>query len=195
MEATQSLNKFTVFSKLPPELQIKIWKHAIPPPRLVRVNVRLAFSTHRFKTNTPVPGVLVACKNSRETILRVYTTCLVSGEKTIRLDGANDVLVLFSSSYGSCPIYPRYNRYERDTLYHKLPWLRDESMDQRYLTMFSGIKNLAMPNETRYHSSLSWFLSLFQSLERYFPLEYYDGHDLNNEEDKELFRNSRGAAN
>ena len=167
------LTKFKPFTKLPPELQINIWKHAIPPPRLVRVNVHVSISTIRFSTNTPVPALLSTCQTSRQTILSVYKTCLESGGKKIRMDGANDVLVLSRTSYWL---------WEGEPEYHDLPWFGDLTMDFGFSTMFSSIKNLAMPNDHDDDDDLVWFLSWFRSLKRYFALEGWEKYNLNTAE-------------
>ncbi|PMD60849.1 uncharacterized protein K444DRAFT_381764 [Hyaloscypha bicolor E] len=128
--ANKALTEFTLFPKLPVELQIKIWKYAIPPPRLVRVNVRRRFPFSLglvcFSTNTPVPGLLGACKTSRETILKVYTTCIKSRNRMIRMDGDKDVLVLFSSS----------DSFSREPFrFQPLPWILDRAMLSSHVAM------------------------------------------------------------
>lgn len=173
---------FTLFPKLPAELQIKIWKHAIPAPRLVRVKAEGGIGTIpiRLSTNTPAPdGLLRACKTSRETIQKVYTTCLESGERKIRMDGDNDVLVLFST--GSPGDRALIGHYE------PLPWLAERTILPSQVNMFSGVKSLATPNYAMNGYSNNkerWFLSQFQSLELYFPLERCMSNNLNTQEDE-----------
>jgi hypothetical protein len=158
--------KFTNFAKLPLEMQMKIWKHAIPAPRLVRVNVQEdADDDIRYTTNTSVPTLLSACHMSRKIILEAYSTCFESGERKIRMDGENDVLVLFSM--GGC--------------YGYLPWIKSTKMGEDIQRTFSGVTKLAMvhytfPNVTE--GQQRWFLSHFQSLKRYFPIVYGFDTDL-----------------
>jgi hypothetical protein len=52
----EALARFTLFPKLPAELQIKIWEHAIPPPRLFRINVQV---TSVKSSSAPIPLYLV----------------------------------------------------------------------------------------------------------------------------------------
>jgi hypothetical protein len=100
MTADEALTEFTLFPNFPMELQIKIWKQAIPPPHLVRVNVQGDIDHIRLSTNTSVPALLRASKTSRDTILRVYKTSLESGDRKIRTDGNNDILVHFGKGLG-----------------------------------------------------------------------------------------------
>ena len=179
-DALVPLTEFTLFPKLPPELQIKIWKHAIPSPRLVRVNVRpssVNFGPNkirgviRFSTNTTVPGLLGACQTSREAILKLYTTCLRGPEgRMIRLDGNNDILVLFTSWQSSS----QEPTDDKPRKYRPLPWVAGRTMKSSHVAMFSGVKHLATPNyvfSSRIPREQWGFLNQFQSLERFIPLE------------------------
>ncbi|PMD33240.1 hypothetical protein L207DRAFT_589606 [Hyaloscypha variabilis F] len=159
--------EFTFFPKLPTELQIIVWKHAIPPPRLVRVLVQVIMGMVLFSTNMPVPALLHTCTVARETILRVYTTCLESeGGKKIRLDGNHDVLVLFSSddSFKKAPFS-----------YEPLPWIPQwQPMYPEHIAMFAKVKLLATLNyiyTNDFPENLEYVLSQFKSLERFVPLE------------------------
>ena len=162
--------KFTNFAKLPLELQMKIWKHAIPAPRLVRINVQEDDDdVIRYTTNTSVPALLSACHISRKIILEVYSTCFESGERKIRMDGENDVLVLFSQD----------GRSELADLYDYLPWIKGTKMGKDIQSTFSGVTKLAMVYYTFNNvaeGQQRWFLSRFPSLKRYFPVVY--GFDI-----------------
>ena len=179
--ANKALTEFTLFPKLPAELQIKIWKYAIPPPRLVRANVRRRFpfslGSVCFSTNTPVPGLLGACKTSREAILKMYTTCIKTRNRMIRMDGDRDVLVLFNSS----------DSFSREPFrFQPLPWILDRAMLSSHVAMFSGVKSMATPNYVftdRSPSDQWWLLSQFQALERFFPLEGCKHQNLNRKKD------------
>jgi hypothetical protein len=159
---------FTNFAKLPLEMQMKIWKHAIPAPRLVRVHVRKGDDDDiRFTTNTSVPALLSACHTSRKIILEVYSTCLESGERKIRMDGENDVFVLFRLV--GCSGLPDF-----------LPWIQSMKMREDIQCMFSGVTKLAMVVYTFSvtEEQQRWFLSRFQSLKRYFLIIYRLDIDL-----------------
>ncbi|PMD27885.1 hypothetical protein NA56DRAFT_721717 [Hyaloscypha hepaticicola] len=165
---TATAPTFTNFAKLALEMQMKIWKHAIPAPRLVRVHVRKGDNDEiRFTTNASVPALLSACHTSRKIILEVYSTCLESGERKIRIDGENDVLVLFR--LGGCSGLPDF-----------LPWTQSMKMREDIQCMFSGAIKLAMVVYTFFvtEEQQRWFLSRFQSLKRYFPIIYCLDTDL-----------------
>jgi hypothetical protein len=77
------LKEFTYFGRLPIELQLKVWKHARPDPRLVRlvwskeepkwVEGYLGSNLHRYNYSpTPIPGILHACAESRQVALGWY---------------------------------------------------------------------------------------------------------------------------
>jgi hypothetical protein len=55
MTADEALTEFTLFPKLPMELQIKIWKQAIPP-HLVRVNIQGDSDHIQLSADIPVPA-------------------------------------------------------------------------------------------------------------------------------------------
>jgi hypothetical protein len=137
--------------------------------------------TIKFSTNTPVPALLRACRTSRETILKVYTTCLESGSKKIRMDGDNDVLVLFNT-VSTCAGFAYYNAF---------PWLQRRTMHPSHIAMFSGVKNLAVPINTfihrsfkfRYWEAQQWLISQFQSLKRYLILMQSSSNNLDRQED------------
>jgi hypothetical protein len=67
-----------VFGKLPTELQILIWKHALPGPRIVAINV----SKDRQKfhpLHTPIPPILQVCHASRALALKTLQQCFGTG--------------------------------------------------------------------------------------------------------------------
>ncbi|KAE9380071.1 hypothetical protein N431DRAFT_448887 [Stipitochalara longipes BDJ] len=97
--------KFTLFSSLPTEIQLEIWKLTLPEPRIITVKVFAAQTMydpdfvisneqgqdHRFissslskagetltldTTNTKNPGVLFACTVSRDVSLNQLSACL-----------------------------------------------------------------------------------------------------------------------
>ncbi|KAI6248831.1 hypothetical protein HI914_02991 [Erysiphe necator] len=111
--------QFTLFTQLPYELQINIWKVSIPSPQILRIKIEADetlndknyFTRNDFdweteqvsclkglKISAPyskAPGLLGACKDSRATILSVYKGFLKSkGETVIRFDPENDTIFL-----------------------------------------------------------------------------------------------------
>lgn len=121
---------FTLFAQLPDELQISIWKFAVPDPQIIRLKIEAdkrlydsnVFTQDDFeweadqvsslkglKLSTPyteAPGLSAACKNSRNVLLDVYKGTLKSkGDTVIRFDPENDTIFLipvgeFELSFG-----------------------------------------------------------------------------------------------
>lgn len=71
---------FTYFPKLPVELRLQIWKHTLPGPRVIDVNVDYVSPFHPknhekdfIQLNCSPPVVLHICQESREVALNMYT--------------------------------------------------------------------------------------------------------------------------
>lgn len=115
----KALDAFTLFPKLPTELQLKIWKHAGPNPRIMQVHCIYPASTKwpcislqqrcdaeattpgdevGFGTDTIPSGLLRACKQSRDVILKIPNRCIESGGRKIRFDKENDIIFLHTIS-------------------------------------------------------------------------------------------------
>lgn len=64
---------FPQFSRLPYELQLKIWDLSLPPPRIIRIFQSLydGFLVHRFIKVT-IPPILQVCKRIREEYIKHY---------------------------------------------------------------------------------------------------------------------------
>ncbi|CAD6503656.1 BgTH12-03315 [Blumeria graminis f. sp. triticale] len=115
--------KFTLFTHLPFELQVYIWKLSIPGPQIIRVKVEVDDALHNgdlfaredfnwdidhisaqksLKFSAPfsqAPSLLATCKDSRNTILSVYSGTLKSqGDSVIRFDSDNDTIFLLPST-------------------------------------------------------------------------------------------------
>jgi hypothetical protein len=113
MATTHYLDKFTLFPKLPIELRLQIFKHAIPKPnnkdekRVVRVtpslsqipksdDTRVAFQIHKtsgygIRTSPEIfdIGLLGACMESRDVYLEAFQGCaylLTIGGGLVRYD-------------------------------------------------------------------------------------------------------------
>lgn len=84
---------FTLFPNLPTELQIKIWRHALPGPRIIQLHyLNGTFSFHGARP----PTVLHACRTSREVALSVFEPAFTrDGQRApIYIDLAHDTLYL-----------------------------------------------------------------------------------------------------
>jgi hypothetical protein len=82
---------FTPFPNLPTELQIKIWRCALPSPRIIQLYyLHGAFSFHGARP----PPVLHTCRTSREVALTVFEPAFARNAKPIYFDFAHDTLHL-----------------------------------------------------------------------------------------------------
>jgi hypothetical protein len=77
LEQTRTLQQpkmFHLFSRLPPELRRKIWRHALPSPRIMSIDFiqRPRHSIPQFESNHPPPVLLQVCHESREVALESY---------------------------------------------------------------------------------------------------------------------------
>ncbi|KUJ24156.1 uncharacterized protein LY89DRAFT_727191 [Mollisia scopiformis] len=72
-ESSKSLRRFKCFPKLPIELRLKIWDHALPDEHVIEVLWNE--TTWSFATDCAIPPALHACSESRTNMLRHYT-CL-----------------------------------------------------------------------------------------------------------------------
>lgn len=83
-EITEPAQRFTCFPKLPAELRLRIWKYALPGPRLVRIYLKLEPrqprqegekkkpQVSRLTTSQPPPVGLRVCRESRIEALKEY---------------------------------------------------------------------------------------------------------------------------
>ncbi|KAN0117059.1 hypothetical protein V8E51_003036 [Hyaloscypha variabilis] len=98
-KAGRALKKFTLFPKLPPELRDMMWNIAAPGPRIVTVDAGECFNLNtntfkmRFASDNKVHGMLRACRESRQIMLRLLPIRLPSKywKKELRI-GHHDVL-------------------------------------------------------------------------------------------------------
>lgn len=73
---------FPLFSKLPTELRVMIWREVLPGPRLVEANFQFEDNVYRFgsapmycMSRTSPPALLSVCYESREEALKKYSLC------------------------------------------------------------------------------------------------------------------------
>ena len=153
---------FWLFRKLPMELQLKIWKHAIPGPRNVVIepyrvylnSQRLYDFELRFRCFVTPPGMLGACTVSRDVLLSAYTTCIegVGIERKIRFDGCNDTVILLN--------------------YLLLIPLSGHELHSDLINCLSTIKRVAIkwdvpPNDpVKFPRHISWLQAQFSDLEK-----------------------------
>lgn len=93
------LTNFWVFPKLPAELQLMIWKHAVVPRNIVLEPYfvgRQTPKTLRFRCFQKPVGMLLACRDARAAVLATYSAHVgpTSAKKMIPLDGLNDTVIL-----------------------------------------------------------------------------------------------------
>jgi 2EXR family len=76
--------EFPYFSKLPPELRRKIWRHALPGPRVVNFDFiyRPRQPMPHFEANYGAPTLLHVCHESREVALESYELLFQSKESS-----------------------------------------------------------------------------------------------------------------
>jgi hypothetical protein len=67
---------FTLFTSLPSELRIKIWKYSLPEPRVVPVRYNRA--AKQYTSTTAPPALLHVCSESRSLFLSTYTKFVLS---------------------------------------------------------------------------------------------------------------------
>ncbi len=67
---------FTLFTNLPSELRIKIWKHSFPAPRVVPV--RFQRDSGQYTSNSAPPTLLHVSSESRSILLSTYTKLMLS---------------------------------------------------------------------------------------------------------------------
>jgi len=66
---------FSLFSNLPHELRVLIWKYSLPGPRIVKLQESRKF--HRWIANCPPPTLLRVNRESRAVVLTYYKFCQV----------------------------------------------------------------------------------------------------------------------
>jgi 2EXR family len=57
--------QFTLFSELPPELRIEIWKMAFPAPRTYKLWNMMTLTRRPIIYHTPLPVTALVCQESR----------------------------------------------------------------------------------------------------------------------------------
>ncbi|KUJ09356.1 uncharacterized protein LY89DRAFT_788240 [Mollisia scopiformis] len=85
-------NTFELFTQLPSELRIKIWKHTFPEPRVLAVRFNRAVS--QYTSDTPPPALVHACSESRSLFLETYKRLILSPkyDSAVFIDFARDTL-------------------------------------------------------------------------------------------------------
>ena len=83
-ETIESVGSFTYFPKLPAEIRLKIWKDALPGPRIIRIQLKFEPrqpriegqkkkpQVSRFVASRPPPIGLRVCRESRIEALKEY---------------------------------------------------------------------------------------------------------------------------
>lgn len=168
-----------LFPKLPAELQLRIWKNAIPGPRVIKLKTHVpewlmnepnswpedydsaadnsaAIGALDCSTDTKPCELLGACKVSRAEILRVYRSVIESKSgKKIRFDGDNDTILFHAAK----PL-----GHARINYGGSLSTLRN------YTSLFAGVKTLAWCKDLSLllpKDYICWFISQFRSLDKF----------------------------
>jgi hypothetical protein len=105
--ADQGLEAFTLFPKLPTEIQLKIWKLAMPGPRLIKIGHRPQFATRPsgsvdmfYQKSQKIPTPLLhTCRETRAMVLKTI-------KPRFRLSSR----------------HPIYFDFEKDTLFLDMTW-------------------------------------------------------------------------
>jgi hypothetical protein len=87
-----AFTEFKLFTSLPSELRINIWKQALPAPRIVPVRYSRAF--RQYTSGSAPPSLLHVCQESREVFLKSYEKLLLSKkyESSIYIDFTHDTI-------------------------------------------------------------------------------------------------------
>jgi hypothetical protein len=75
-------SSFTLFPKLPPEIRLNIWRHALLVPRIVEID----FNENWFYRSRTLPPLLSCNHESRIECLKAYSTCNHVIPQWIRFD-------------------------------------------------------------------------------------------------------------
>lgn len=93
------LEEFEYFPKLPPELQVKIWTHALEPdsikPRVVRVIYKVETSTYNYSFT--IPPLLTTCRRSRHVAQQSYRSLVPNLPHSVYFNTAVDFLYCTST--------------------------------------------------------------------------------------------------
>jgi len=99
LQSGKPLTNFWVFPKLPTELQLMIWKHAVVPRNIILEPYFVGRQTPknlRFRCFQKPVGMLLASRDAHAAVLSTYSASVgpTSCQKKITLDGLNDTVIL-----------------------------------------------------------------------------------------------------
>ncbi|PVH70522.1 hypothetical protein DL98DRAFT_661119 [Cadophora sp. DSE1049] len=99
------LKEFTLFPKLPAELRSKVWRYATQVTRKVKLFELGSLSTKngcdsKVEGQTPIPGVMQACQESRYEGAKIYKLCYEKPQdfQSFADAGANQVEIVVMAS-------------------------------------------------------------------------------------------------
>jgi hypothetical protein len=104
--------KFTLFPNLPLELRLKIWRHALPEPRIVKTprdrenkvigNMSGEPSTGQVSVRKPPIHLLQVCRESRQETLMIYRPMLSAqwNDRQVYVDYNIDTCYIATPSRG-----------------------------------------------------------------------------------------------
>ena len=125
------LEVFTLFPKLPQEMQLEIWKRARPAARVVEINVKVDENNKKtIFAISDFPVLLHVCQVSRELSLKSCTPCFASIlQKPVYFDHKRDELLL-----GSIQAWRVFSSRLNKTPYQN----KEERINFLSLNIFSG---------------------------------------------------------
>jgi hypothetical protein len=92
--------KFTCFSSLPVELQLEIWRFALPAPRIVVLTLQQDRPQNKDKAQYEDINLLYTCRNSRQVVCQSYRR--MNDGRTCRpfyLNAVKDILLVRNTFY------------------------------------------------------------------------------------------------
>ena len=102
INTSTNLNSFTPFPKLPIELRLNIFGHAMPGARRVHITLN---ASNEPRSATTIPALLHVCKESRQEALKVYEPLLDPTQPIIFFSFELDVLHLCPKEETTIPLY------------------------------------------------------------------------------------------
>lgn len=158
-------NEFGVFSKLPMELRVMIWKESVPAPRIFTLEATRAstrsgrsyihYDGYRFNS-AAVPVILQVCKEAREVGLRFYELIPLEGvadeesrrptskkaQRFCRVDFRRDYFICLDWCLSILTSHWKWERLERLVLPECEWWKTAERLEG--LQRFPALKELAI---------------------------------------------------
>jgi hypothetical protein len=101
---SNNITSSTLFPRLPMELRLKIFGHAMPGARRVHLTFN---ASDELRSDTTIPALLHVCKESRQEALKVYKPLLDPTQAVIYFSFERDVLHFGTKDGKDIPTYSR----------------------------------------------------------------------------------------